>query len=94
MPFGRAEVDEPALGDEVHPLAAEVELLDVVAHLADMALGHLAQGGQLQLRVEVAAVGHDRAVPHLREVLASEHVEVAGRGDEQLAPRRPPRCGS
>src|SRR6187200_2603230 len=38
--LGRAEVDQPALGDEVELLAPEVELLDVLADVADMALGH------------------------------------------------------
>ena len=44
------------------------------------------QGGQVQLGIEVARVGHDRAVVHDLEVLAPEDVEVAGRGDEQVAP--------
>ena len=67
-------------------LAAQVELLDVVADLADVALGQLAQRGEVELGIEVAGVGHHRAVPHRLEVLAPEHVEVAGRGHEQLAP--------
>ena len=91
MPLGGAEVDQPALGDEVELLAAEVELLDVLADLADVALGHLAQRGEVELGIEVAGVGHDRAVAHRLEVLAPEDVEVAGRGDEQLAPARRPR---
>ena len=86
MALGGAEVDQPALGDEVELLAAEVELLDVLADLADVALGHLAQRREVQLGVEVAGVGHDRAVVHRLEVLAPEDVEVAGGGDEQLAP--------
>ena len=44
MALGGAEVDQPAFGDQVEPLAADVELLDVLADLADVALGHLAQG--------------------------------------------------
>ena len=79
MALGRAEVHEAALGDEVELLAAEVELLDVVAHLADVTLGQRPQRGQVQLGIEVAAVGHDRAVAHDLEVLAPEHVQVAGR---------------
>ena len=86
MPLGGAEVDQPALGDEVEPLAAEVELLDVLADLADVALGHGPQRGEVQLGIEVARVGHDRAVVHGLEVLAPEDVDVAGRGDEQVAP--------
>ena len=84
--LGGAEVDQPPLGDQVEALAAEVELLDVLADLADVALGQRAQRGQVELRVEVAGVGHDRAVAHRLEVLAPEDVDVAGGGDEQLAP--------
>ena len=86
MALGRAEVDQPALGDEVELLAAEVELLDVLADVADVALGQRAQRGEVELGVEMAGVGHDRAVAHRLEVLAPEDVDVAGRGDEQLAP--------
>src|SRR5450759_662090 len=86
--LGGAEVDQPALGDEVELLGPEVELLDIFADLANVALGERTQCLEIQLRVEVAAVGHDRSIRHRDEVLASEHVHVAGGGDEQLAPRR------
>ena len=86
--LGRAQVDQPALGDQVDPLAAQVELLDVVANFADVALGHLAQRSQVQLGIEVARVGHDRALAHRREMLTPEDVDVARRGNEQLAPGR------
>ena len=88
MALGRAEVDEPALGDEVEALRPEVELLDVVAHLAHVPLGQLAQRDEVELGVEVAAVGQDGAVAHGHEVLAAEDVDVAGGGDEDLAPGR------
>jgi hypothetical protein len=74
-------------------LPADVELLDVLADLADVALGEIAQGGQVQLGVEVARVGHDHAVRHRLEVLAAEHVDVAGGRDEQVAPARRVRGG-
>src|SRR4029078_9591279 len=83
---GGAEVHQPALGDEIELLAAEVELLDVIADLTDMALGQRPESGKVQLGIEMAGVGHDRAVAHRLEVLAPEDVDVAGRGDEQLAP--------
>src|SRR5919108_289493 len=88
MTLGRAEVDQPTLGHEVDPLAAEVELLDVVADLADMSLGHLPQRGEVELGIEMARVRHDRAVAHDREVLATEDVDIAGGGDEDVAPGR------
>ena len=91
--LGGAQVDEAALGDEVQPLAADVELLDVLAYVGDVALGHRSQRGQVQLGVEVARVGHDRVVLHRGEVLAAEHVDVAGRRHEQVAPRRRLRDG-
>src|SRR5450759_28576 len=85
--LGGAEVHEPALGDQVDLLRPEVELLDVLADLAHVALGERPEGLEVQLRVEVAAVGHDRAVGHRHEMLAAEDIHVAGRGDEQFAPR-------
>ena len=57
-------------------LAAEVVLLDVLADLADVALGHLAQRLEVQLVVEVAAVGHDRAFLHRLEVLARKTLRL------------------
>ena len=88
MALGGAEVDEAALGDEVEALRPEVELLDVVAHLAHVPFGQLAQRDEIQLGIEVTAVGQDGAVAHGHEVLAAEDVDVAGGGDEDLAPRR------
>src|SRR5664280_2729438 len=87
MSMTAAEVDEPALGDEMDLLRPEVELLDVLAHLADVPLGERPERLEVELRVEVAAVGHDRAVRHRHEMLAAEHIHIAGGGDEQLAPR-------
>ena len=38
-----AQVHEPPLREEVQLLAPDIELLDVLADLADVPLGHLAQ---------------------------------------------------
>jgi len=53
---------------------------------ASVADRHLAQRVQLELVVEVAAVGQDGALVHAREMLPTEHIEVAGRGHEEVAP--------
>src|SRR6476659_8113201 len=76
MALGRPEVYQPAFGDEVQLLPTEVELLDVLADLADMALGQRPKGGEVQLSIEMAGVGHDRAVAHRLEMLAAEDVDV------------------
>src|SRR5438477_1879439 len=56
MPFGRREVDEPSVGDEVQaPPIGEGELLHELACLPGLD-GHLAQRGDLDLDVEVARV--------------------------------------
>ncbi len=56
MALGRAEVDQPALGQQVQLLLAEVVLPDVLADLAHVALGQPLQRGELELGVEVAGV--------------------------------------
>src|SRR5688572_17834862 len=52
--LGRSQVDQPALGDEVQLLATEVELLDVLADVADVTLGKCPQRGQVELGIEMA----------------------------------------
>ena len=47
-----------------------------------------AQAGDVDLDVEVARVREQRAVLHLLEVFATDHVAVAGRGAEDVADRR------
>ena len=60
--------------------------MNVVADLANVSLGHLAECVEVELGIEVAGVRHDRAVLHRREVFAPEDVDVARRGHEQVAP--------
>ena len=69
MALGGAQVHQTALGNEVDLLAAQVELLHVLAHLADVTLGELAQGAQIQLGVEMAAVRHHGTVARVFAVV-------------------------
>ena len=64
MALGGGEVDEPAVGEQVDPAAVrERELLDELARLARLGRER-AQRRDLDLDVEVARVGEDRAVLH------------------------------
>src|SRR5438876_468606 len=74
MPLGRGEVDEPAVGDEVEAAAVgERELLDELPRLLGVD-SHVAQRRDLDLDVEVAGVGEDRAVLHQLHVGTRDHV--------------------
>ena len=85
MALGGGEVDEPAVGDEVEaPSVGERELLDELAR-APRLDRHLPQRRDLDLDVEVARVGEERAVLHPLHVVARDHVLVAGRRAEQVA---------
>ena len=57
---------------------------DVRLELASL-LGDLFEGIEVDLVIEVAGVGHDRARTHLCEVGLINHVDVSGRGDEDVA---------
>src|SRR5207248_5920918 len=76
--LGRGQVDQAALTQQVDaPAVIEYELLDVLAHLAAL-LGHRLQRRNVDLHVEVAGVGYDRAVLHQLEIFLVEHVDIAG----------------
>ena len=44
----------------------------------------LGQGGNIDLIVEVARIGHDTAIFHRFEVLAVDHVQVAGHSNDDV----------
>src|SRR5699024_9650329 len=46
---------------------------------------HAAQGVQVDLQIEVTGVGKDHAVTHPGQMLGTDHVAVAGDGDEHVA---------
>ncbi len=83
-----AQVDEPAFGQDVQTLAVDHVLDDVLADLTVLAAGQGPQRREVDLDVEVARVGQDRAVAHDLEVLGPDDVDVAGGGDEDVAPGR------
>ena len=86
MPLRRRQVHHPALGEEQQPPAVRQHVLvgvgaDAVAHRARQ----LPERAHVDLHVEVAGVGEDRAVLHDREVLGPDDVPVAGHRDEHVA---------
>ena len=50
-----------------------------------LALRHLFERRDVDLDVEMARVGHDRAILHHLEVMSVDHVDVAGHGTEDIA---------
>ncbi len=90
MALGGGEIDEPPVGNQVEaPPVGERELLDELPRLPRLD-GHVAQRRDLDLDVEVAGVGEDRAVFHPLHVLARDHVLVAGRRAEEVSDLRGP----
>ena len=86
MPGGAAEIHEPPLGQNDQPLAVRKD------HLVDLRLDLfpdiVAQRADLDLAVEMADVADDRAVMHLAHVVERDHIDIAGRGNENVADRR------
>ena len=72
-PSAGGEVDDAAAREQVDPAPAELELLDERAHLAPRRRRARSSARQVDLDVEVAGVGEDRAVLHPLEVLGGEH---------------------
>ena len=86
MALGRGEVDEPAVGEQVEPAAVgEHELLDELARLARLGRERRAAPRMSISTLKWPGVGEDRAVLHPLEVLARDHVLVAGRRAEDVA---------
>ena len=78
-----AQVDQAALGQNDQPLA--VRKHDLVDLRLDVLPLVVAQGVDLDLRVEVADVADDGSMFHRAHVIERDHVDVAGRGDEDVA---------
>jgi WD40 repeat protein len=80
-----AEIDEAPLGQHDQPLAIGKD------HFVDLRLdllpGIVAQRVDLDLAVEMADVADDRAVLHMPHVVDRDYVDVAGRGDKDVALR-------
>ena len=65
--------------------SASVEFLDELAQPARVSVASCRERRDVDLDVEVAGVGEDRAVLHALDVLARDDVLVAGRGAEDVA---------
>src|SRR5215472_18674415 len=79
MTLSGGEVHQATLAEDNHPFPAfERVLLHVLADGGSF-LGERAERVEIELDVEVAAVGDDRSVLHLLEVLLADDVNVAGR---------------
>src|SRR6266545_179954 len=82
MPGGAPEIHEPALGKEDDaPAVREDDVIDLGLDVLPLVL---AEGGHVDLVVEVPDVAHDRVVLHLPHVLVRENLVVAGGGDEDV----------
>ena len=85
MALGRREVDEPALGQEVHLAPVrERELLDERPRLPRLGRER-PERRDVDLDVEVPRVREDGAVLEPFDVLARDDVLVAGGGDEDVS---------
>ena len=80
---GAAQINEPSLGHHDQPLAVGKD--DLVDLRLDLLPGVVAQRVDLDLAVEMAEVTDDRAVLHMAHVVDRDHVDVAGRGDKDVA---------
>src|SRR6266851_3205258 len=85
MSLGSGEIDQATFAENDHPLAIlEGVLLDEFAD-GGLVLRQGAKPVEIQLYVEMAAVGDDRPVLHLLEMLFADDVNVAGGGAEKVA---------
>ena len=76
MALAGGEVDDAPGGEQVQAAPAEVVLLHERPDVADLDGGG-AQGVEVDLDVEVAGVGEDRAVLHALEVLAAQDARAS-----------------
>ena len=83
--LGGGQVDHPATREQVEPPAVgELVLIDEGAHPACGAGGDRTQLVEIELDVEVAGVGQQRAVLHALEMLAPEDPSGTGHGDKDV----------
>src|SRR5215510_14596092 len=85
MALRGGEVYQPPFAEHDDPLAVLQRVL--IDELADggFVLGNRAKDIEVQLDVEVTAVGDDRPVLHPLEVLLADDVNVAGGNAEEVA---------
>ena len=85
MTLGQGQVHQPPFAEQGDSLAAlQRELLHAGPNHAPLA-AELLQRRDVQLHIEMAGVADDGAVFHRREMLAADHLQVAGDGDEEVA---------
>jgi hypothetical protein len=80
-----AQIDQPALGQDDQPLAVGKD--DLVDLRLDLLPGVVAQRVDLDLAVEVADVADNGAILDVPHVDDRDHIDVAGRGDKDVALR-------
>src|SRR5205823_5751704 len=77
-------VNEAALAKQIDtPAILEDVLIDEFSWTT-LLNGQLFEVRDIDLDVEVARVRHDRAVFHLRKILAIKHMHIAGRGNKDI----------
>ena len=88
MTFGRGEVEQAALGEHVDGASvAQPVRLHERARRGDLDR-QVVDRGEVDLVVEVPAVGDDRAVLEALDGAAVDHVDVTGHGDHDVGVRR------
>src|SRR5579871_885153 len=88
MSFGCAQVHQAAIGEQIDVSAIiQGVFFDKIAYLA-LADRQRLNRGDVDLVIEVAGVGKNRAVLQMRDLLFVDDVEVAGSGHENVADLR------
>ena len=92
--LGCGEIEQASLGKHVHGASVVQPVrLDERARIRDLRR-HVVDGGEVDLVVEMPAVGDDRAVLETLDVRAIDDVDVAGHGDHDVGAPAPPRRAS
>ena len=85
MAITGGEIHEPSLRQHEERFSVREDVaLDVMARLVVLR-GHFAQRRHIDLHIEVAGIGEDRAVLHHGEVTCGDHIVAARDGNENVA---------
>ncbi len=84
MPFGGSQIDEPTFSQEEQPSAIIHGVFIDEGAQVPLSPGQALQSGDVDLNIEVPAVGHDDPVLHQQKMIPAEAVQPAGHGDENI----------
>src|SRR5688572_12103202 len=88
MTFGGSKVNQPAFAQNHHAIAIGLQriLVNEWTHALNIRR-QLTKSNQVQFKIKVTTVANERAVLHAFEVLAIDHVTIAGNRDEDVTDR-------